>query len=66
MVRISSFDYLMHFYLPIRRKRRWRYALEKFSSAEELTIFQVFRLVFDFLSRKFSAWSKPPSRDNHR
>ena len=25
-----------------------------------------FRLMFDFLPRKFAACSKPPSRDNHR
>ena len=35
------------------------------SPAYTLTIFQVFRLMFDFFPLKFATFSKPPSRDNY-
>ena len=57
---------LLHLYPLITRKQQWRYPFDEFVPAEELTIFHVFRLTFDFFPRKFAACSKPPSRDNHR
>ena len=36
------------------------------TSPLELTVFQSFRLTFDFFPRKLATCSKPSSRDNHR
>ena len=62
----SRLDWSMHLYPPFTRKRRWRYPLDESVLAQELTIFQVFRLTDDFFPHKFAACWKPPSRDNHR
>ena len=57
---------LIHFYPPLTRDVG-TFSLSKSSTpAEELTVFQAFRLRLDFFPHKFAACSKPPSRDNHR
>ena len=42
------------------------FLLDNTSTAQELTVFQAFRLMCDFFSRKFAAGTKPASRDNYR
>ena len=56
----------MRRYPLITRKRRLRYPLDKSTPAWDLTSFLAFRLMFDYLLRKFAVFSKPPIRDDHQ
>ena len=39
--------------------------MDESAPAYELTIYSVFRLIFEFFPRNFTACSKPPDKDNH-